>query len=342
MTNGQRNIGIIIHITAWAVIFGMPLFMTHPEQQVSWSDYLLFLPVPFSFLILFYLNYFVLIRRFLFSHKVGLFLLYNIIATIALMMIVHAVHSLFQPIDMPNRGPRPLIGAISFYAGNIAMYLLVVGASVAIRMTSEWYRTEAARKEQEKIGTEAELQNLKSQLNPHFLFNTLNNIYSLIQIDPEKAQDTVHDLSTLLRYVLYESSRETVPVKEEMKFLRNYMELMKIRLPKHVRVEVSLPEDSDKEIAPLLFISLIENAFKHGINDDKPSFINIDIHFGDADTIVCDIRNSNFPKEDSDRSGSGIGLSNLCKRLEMIYPGAYTFGGGESGDEYHSHLEIKL
>ena len=229
-----------------------------------------------------------------------------------------------------------------FFAGNAVLYLLVVGAGVAIRMTGGWYKAEAARQELEHSRTQAELQNLKSQLNPHFLFNTLNNIYSLIQIDADRAQQAVHDLSRMLRYVLYESSCPTVPLAAEVEFLRDYIELMRIRLPRHVEVGVSLPEEpSPTPVAPLLFISLIENAFKHGTSNDRPSFIRIDIHERDGE-LVCRIRNSCFPKTVSDRSGSGIGLKNLSKRLEMIYPQRHTFEYGERGGTYTASLRIKL
>ena len=238
--------------------------------------------------------------------------------------------------------PRPWQDSVRFFAGNAALYLLVVGAGVAIRMTGGWYKAEAARQELEHSRTQAELQNLKSQLNPHFLFNTLNNIYSLIQIDADRAQQAVHDLSRMLRYVLYESSCPTVPLAAEVEFLRDYIELMRIRLPRHVEVGVSLPEEpSPTPVAPLLFISLIENAFKHGTSNDRPSFIRIDIHERGGE-LVCRIRNSCFPKTASDRSGSGIGLKNLSKRLEMIYPQRHTFEYGERGGTYTALLRIKL
>ena len=165
---------------------------------------------------------------------------------------------------------------------------------------------------------------------------------SLIQIDADRAQQAVHDLSRMLRYVLYESSCPTVPLAAEVEFLRDYIELMRIRLPRHVEVGVSLPEEpSPTPVAPLLFISLIENAFKHGTSNDRPSFIRIDIHERGGE-LVCRIRNSCFPKTASDRSGSGIGLKNLSKRLEMIYPQRHTFEYGERGGTYTALLRIKL
>lgn len=292
----------------------------------------------------FYTNYLGLIDRYLTTRRFGRFAGYNVLLIGAVMI---GVHLLFRYV-LPDTGHRPPMertwqDALRFFAGNAVLYLLVVGAGVAIRMTGGWYRAEAARQELEHSRTEAELQNLKSQLNPHFLFNTLNNIYSLIQIDVDRAQRSVHELSSLLRYVLYESSRPTVPLKAEVEFLRDYIELMRIRQPRHVRVFVSLPEEpSPTPVAPLLFISLVENAFKHGVSNEKPSYVTIDIH-EEGRRLVCRIRNSCFPKSgDSDRSGSGIGLTNLSKRLEMIYPGRYTFEYGQAGDAYQALLCIEL
>ena len=335
----------LVHFTAWAVIFSMPLFVTGPDRPLlSGGEYLRFLLIPLSFMVVFYTNYLGLIDRYLTTRRFGRFAGYNVLLIGAVMI---GVHLLFRYV-LPDTGHRPPMertwqDALRFFAGNAVLYLLVVGAGVAIRMTGGWYRAEAARQELEHSRTEAELQNLKSQLNPHFLFNTLNNIYSLIQIDVDRAQRSVHELSSRLREVLSESSRPTVPLKAEVEFLRDYIELMRIRQPRHVRVFVSLPEEpSPTPVAPLLFISLVENAFKHGVSNEKPSYVTIDIH-EEGRRLVCRIRNSCFPKSgDSDRSGSGIGLTNLSKRLEMIYPGRYTFEYGQAGDAYQALLCIEL
>ena len=192
----------------------------------------------------------------------------------------------------------------------------------------------------ERERAEAELSNLKSQLNPHFLFNTLNNIYSLIAFSPEKAQEAVHDLSRLLRYVLYESNQPLVPIEKDLDFLRNYIELMRIRLPRHVDLQTDIEAATPGVmIAPLLFISLVENAFKHGVSNSQPSFIQITIRQA-GDTVSCSIRNSYFPKSAGDKSGSGIGLSNLEKRLSLLYPECYHFTYGKEGENYVAHLVI--
>lgn len=341
----SKYTGYLIHITAWAVILGMPLFVTSPDRPLmSESEYLRFLLVPFSFMVVFYTNYFLLIERYLFTRHWGRFLMGN---TLLISVVIIVLHLLFRYILPPGAHHPPMDrtwqDGVRFFAGNATLYMLVVGASVAIRMTGGWYRAENARQQLEHSHTEAELQNLKSQLNPHFLFNTLNNIYSLIQIDTDRAQQAVHDLSRLLRYMLYDSCQATVPLNNEIDFLRDYIELMRIRLPRDVRLFVSLPEEpTPTAVAPLLFISLVENAFKHGVSNEKPSYITIDIH-ETGNQVVCKIKNSYFPKTQADRSGSGIGLQNLTKRLQMIYPGRYTFEHGLTGEkDYQALLCIQL
>ena len=185
------------------------------------------------------------------------------------------------------------------------------------------------------------MQQLRSQIDPHFLFNTLNNIYSLIQIDPAQAQEAVHDLSGMLRYVLYESQKDTVPLAKECEFLNEYVKLMGARLTSGVKLEVSLPSSlSNRQIAPLLFIPLVENAFKHGISDTDESFIRIELK-EDGEYVTCLVENSCFPKDDTDRSGSGIGITNLKRRLDLLYPGAYSFEYGRVQSVYRSLLRIR-
>lgn len=333
----------LIHAIVWAVVIIMPLFGTSPDRpMMTWSEYIRFLLVPISFIVVFYINYLLLIDRYLTKRRMGLYIVSNILLILIVMTVVH----LFFRYILPQghfRPPkdRPLWDSIMFFARNALIYILVIGASVAIKMTAGWYRAESARKDLEHRRSEAELQNLRNQINPHFLFNTLNNIYSLIQIDTGRAQTAVHDLSHLLRYVLYGSSREKVPLGEEINFLKEYVDLMRLRLPKHVQVRVNFPEDTSVMVAPLLFISLVENAFKHGVNNDAPSFVEISIVLEEG-KVICRTANSYFPKPASDHSGSGIGIANLSRRLEMLYPGRYEFRYGKEGDEYRTYLSIRL
>ena len=153
----------------------------------------------------------------------------------------------------------------------------VLGTSLCLAM--RWHDVEAMRKEMEIQKTRSELDNLRNQINPHFLLNTLNNIYALISFDTDKAQKAVLSLSQLLRQMLYGGRNNMTTLKEEVEFLRNYVELMQLRLNKNVKIDfsVDIPVDRDVHVAPFIFISLVENAFKHGVSNSKPSFIHIKI-----------------------------------------------------------------
>jgi sensor histidine kinase YesM len=349
LTGGFRLPQWLMHTVVWALLFCFPFFFSgRNAQSVGWSDYLRFIIMLLGIVAVFYANYYYLVRRFLFTRQTGWYLLNNFLLFTLLVVLVSLLMEQIPPPQGRGRGgPRPDEGQIRalFVFFDYVKYLFVAALSVAFRMTESWYKMEAERAELDKSRTEAELQNLKSQLNPHFLFNTLNNIYSLVAISPPQAQEAVHDLSRLLRYVLYDSSRARVTVEKDFDFLHNYIELMRIRLPRHVALQTTLQTASPHTlIAPLLFITLVENAFKHGVSADKPSFIHIEIT-ADSRQIACRIRNSYFPKDPQaaqDPARPGLGLSNLRQRLNLLYPGQYTFAAAPSADVYTSDLILKL
>lgn len=337
----SRNSGWLIHVAIWAVILALPFFSPQPGRALHGGlDYSRLLPVIISFVIVFYTNYLFLIKHFLSNKRFGGFIFWNVLLIAKASVAVHLFFRYAVPHDVAPP-PHSTLDTISFSVRNTVIYMAIVGIAVAVKMTAEWYKNEAQRKEIEKNQAEAELANLKNQVNPHFLFNTLNNIYSLIQIDPVKAQEAVHDLSGMLRYVLYESQKDSVPLTKECKFLKEYIKLMSARLSSGVRLEVDLQDTaSDRQIAPLLFIPLVENAFKHGISDTEDSFIRIELNEKD-EYVICLVENSCFPKDDTDRSGSGIGIINLKRRLDLLYPGAYSFEYGRVQSVYRSLLRIK-
>lgn len=385
---GTRNYTWLLHIAIWVVLFGMPFFSPRPGHPLHGGvDYSRFAVPLLSFFIVFYVNYFFLIKKYLYEKRLTGFILWNILLVALAGLAVHLffkngflpVQDNFRPVfedggpggpggpasgtgtpdfgpggpggpeGRPKRtdfrpgrpGPRPWLDSMGFISRNVIIYLGVIGLAVAVRMTERWYRDEKKRDEMEKAATEAELVALKSQVNPHFLFNTLNNIYSLIQIDQDKAQEAVHDLSGMLRYVLYDSEKPSVPLSKETGFLKDYIKLMSMRCSSNVTLDVSLPEtDSDKQVAPLLFIPLVENAFKHGISTSEPSSIKIELK-EEGEYVSFLVENTSFPKNDSDRSGSGIGVKNLQRRLDMLYPGQHSFEYGESFGLYRSFLKIK-
>ncbi|MDO4163448.1 MAG: histidine kinase [Bacteroides sp.] len=338
----------LIHIIGWGIVFAFPfIMMTRSGMTITWQDYLHHGSiVPISFLIVFYVNYFVLIPRYLFEGRTKEYLLLNVLLILATTAAAHLWQEFSFHYGNGNHEDRPAgPPRWVFITRDIFSMILTTGLSAAIRLSGRWVQVEAARREAEKSRAEAELKNLRNQLNPHFLLNTLNNIYALIAFDSDKAQAAVQELSRLLRHVLYDNQQSFVTLGKEMDFIRNYIELMRIRLSSNVTVETQFDvrPDSRTEIAPLIFISLIENAFKHGISPTEPSYIRI--HFSEnMQEVRCDIRNSYHPKTETDKSGSGIGLEQVRKRLELTYPGQYDWKQGVSEDktEYQSTLIINV
>ena len=247
---------------------------------------------------------------------------------------------IIAPIKVGDR----TVGTLKFYyktprAVDRTQYALASGFAEILSTQLAIHELEV----QKELTARAEVRALQAQINPHFLFNTLNNIYALIPIDRTKAQFAVHSLSHMLRYVLYENNQNYIPLEKEIQFVRNYVELMELRLPDRVETTVDLPEQADGyTIAPLLFITLVENAFKHGVSPSQPSFVHISIRMVKEGTLVCTIENSDFPKTDADRSGSGIGLQNLRKRLNLLYPNRHILRTENLNGRFVAQLIIDL
>lgn len=219
--------------------------------------------------------------------------------------------------------------------------LIIIALAIGVSYVQRTAEMRLRMQEEKKKHAEAELDWLKNQLNPHFLFNTLNNISSLIYVDADVAQESIGQLSDLLRYTLYESNRPLVPVAGEIEFMANYIDLMKLRCNDLATVEAHMPVPrKPMQVVPLLFISLIENAFKHGVNSRMPSFVRISLE-AEGDDLVFTCENSLHPKPAVDRAGSGIGLENLHRRLELTYPGRYSYRQEAREGSYFVEIILK-
>ena len=351
----NRRATILLHVAAWLVLFVSPLTFLRGDG-LSLGHYLMLCVSPVLMMTVFYANYFWLTPHYFVRGKHRYYLLINIVMVVTLGVSIHYwmvyVHSIYDPVRYISH-KRMVFEDIFFNLRDI--FSLTVSAVIAttIVLSLRWQHSEDARLEAEAARAEAELKNLRSQINPHFLLNTLNNIYALTAFDTARAQEAIQQLSKMLRHMLYDNQQESVALKDELQFLSNYVSLMKIRLPKSVDVtfnqKVSNPE---VRIAPLIFISLIENAFKHGISPTDPSFIHISIATGIErqgdhdvrDTVTCTIDNSNHPKTQRDRSGHGIGLKQVQRRLDLTYPHRYEWTKGPSpdGSTYHSQIILRL
>ena len=336
----SRN--LILHILCWALLFVVPLFFHSSDESwtMVYNRYMRGLGASVSYLLVFYLNYLWIVPRFLLKKKD-----WKMFVFVLVVDLWHVIIHEFMP-ELANKGPKAgkHFSRVPRYFYGSLLNILFIALSVALRMYQRWQHIEEVRKEAEAARAEAELSNLRNQLNPHFLLNTLNNIYALIAFDQEKAQTAVGELSRLLRHVLYENQQDFVPLCKEADFMRNYIELMKIRVTDNVKIDANLnvaPNDSTP-VAPLIFISLIENAFKHGISPQGSGEIKIDLNQVNGD-ITCEITNTCYPKRENDKSGSGIGLEQVSRRLELMYPDRYTWEKGTTADgkQYHSKIIIK-
>lgn len=346
---GQKRLEIAIHAISWLLVFLFPVMLTEWGNRIDWMQYLRHSIVPLCCFIMFYVDYLYLVPHYMFRNEGRRFLMSNALSVVFLAWGIYFVHMVLWEPSRPEFAPEgmpvpPPPHPWMFWGRQLVMLAFVAGLSTAIRVSLRWRRTEKRLVQTERAKTEAELKNLKSQLNPHFLLNTLNNIYALIAFDSVRAQEAVQELSRMLRYVLYDNQSPLVPLSKELDFIDNYISLMRIRLPKSVEISVKL-EAGEKPlvIAPLVFVSLIENAFKHGVSPTEPSFISISICGHVDGRVTCEILNSNFPKNEDDKSGSGIGLMQVQRRLELAYPGSYEWvkGTDDDGRTYISVLTIQ-
>lgn len=339
----NNKITLFAHLLVWLVLISIPYILSYgQEENINRIIAHFWIPMLF-YAIIFYTNYFVLIDKFLFKKETLLFVLINGVIIAVFITLKEQIESSFfsdleqGPKDREGHGP-PL--KMIIYV-QMLLYLAPLLFSIAIKTTKRWVKTEAERKEAANFKLQFELQHLYYQLQPHFFFNSLNNIYALVDISPEQAKTSIHGLSKLMRYMLYETNVELISLSKEIDFMIKYIELMKLRVSDKTVVNYSFPkEETAIEIAPLLFISLIENAFKHGVSATKESQINIMMTLED-NTVKFEIQNNNFPKKNEDKSGSGIGLQNLEKRLQLLYPDSFTFNNMVKNERFLVTLKIE-
>jgi two-component system, LytTR family, sensor kinase len=350
----KKNIPILIHILGWA-LFGCVIFVLSPlsagvERPIEfWVKQ----SINFSLLIgIFYFNFLYLIPRILFNNKIPLFLIINFIAGLAYVGLLilyddwtnmqELMHRAFRP-DVPYT-PRPR----NFYwdISQLLIFFMAVGISTSIAAVQKWQADEQLRLKLMEQQVNSELTYLKAQINPHFFFNTLNNIYALTNIDVEKAKTALLKLSRMMRYVLYETEKNHTLLSKELDFIKDFIELMKMRLSSRVKLNIQIPDKIEEaEIAPMLILPFIENCFKHGISSQKESEIVISLS-KNKDRLVLETQNTIFNSSENTPEGksSGIGLINTMRRLELLYPNKFqlTFDRENPENQYRVYLNIDL
>ncbi len=334
-----RFFSVLIHILIWAAFIFIPLlFMeTYEGRQrfmiFGWSM-LLFMAGYF------YLNYLVLIPRFLLKKK-----LFNyVIFLVAGLLIISGlnvfystiIHQFFIP-NIHHHNP------LHYSLMTIYPAILAFGLSTGIRITDEWFKNERQKKEMENEKLTSELAFLKSQVNPHFLFNILNNICSLARKKSDDTENAIIKLSQLMRYMLFESKDEKVSLEKEVEYLQNYIELQRMRISGKVQINFTVEGPVGQlMIEPMLLIPFVENAFKHGISYIGDSGIDIimkvtnkELNFSVENSIIRR-GNETIPSE------TGVGLKNVLRRLELLYPGRHEISINDHDLKYKVLLKINF
>ena len=261
---------------------------------------------------------------------------YVIISFATVIALIPILITAFELINTDKESVVFLEGYPDLFIIFILLYyilLIVLALSWFIKQVISFFRL---KNEREKT----ELLHLKSQVNPHFFFNTLNNLYGLVGTDAKKAQELILKLSDLMRYSIYEGEKEVVSLKTEVDYLKNYITLHKMRYHKEIDVKFEVEIQDDYKVMPLLFIILLENAFKHGVeNLSKDAYAYFKINARD-NKILFETEN-NFDVEQP-KGDSGIGLKNLKRRLELVYPKKHTLTSATSDNIYKAQLTLQL
>ncbi|PKQ62303.1 hypothetical protein BZG02_13405 [Labilibaculum filiforme] len=363
----------LIYALLWLMVLSLPVFTLKGGDEFNWNRVFLEWMRILPFLLIFIINNSLLAPKLLFKQKLIGYSI-SILAIVILFSIFNnlpqiAHDFLFQKLgpglegnpmhpgrpispdsmgafpEPPPFGRHPQMGADKPFSylifENMIISFLVVGFNNAIKLGIRRQKEELQREEKEKIHLETELSFLRTQISPHFFMNTLNNIHALIEMDQVQAQKSVIELSKLMRYLLNESQQGTATIKAEFEFLNSYIDLMRIRYTDKVKIDINLDiKEKHRKIPSLLFISLVENAFKYGVSYSQDSYISIHAK-QDQEQLSFEIKNSISSKSNTEK-GTGLGLVNLQKQLNILFKGEESFEIIESENEYQVKLIIPL
>ncbi|MBC6697089.1 sensor histidine kinase [Hymenobacter puniceus] len=359
---------LVLHLVLW-LLLGVLVFTQPAGQYPAAVHYSLKTGLLAVTLGILYLNMEWAVPRLLYRGRVGLYLgLVGLLAAVVvgthggLRQVLENQYATVPGLSFdgrkPDGPPRPSAAATRM-AGRpgpprhswldpavLLSTLLVLGLGTSVAAVQRGQREAQLRQalEQEKMATE--LSWLKAQINPHFFFNTLNNIYALTLLDGDQAREALHRLSRMMRYVLYETQASATPLRQELQFVGDYLDLMQLRLTDNVTVHYHTPEVlQDVSVAPMLLLTFVENAFKHGVSALAPSRVAISVRQPTPHTLEVEVRNTVFDDRPvSLDHNSGIGLTNTRRRLELLYPGRHTLRITERTPEnqYLVHLTLTL
>lgn len=328
----------LLYLLVWSAIILVPVLNSqmlselHVNLDEAWIVWRQIIP----YVVIFLVHNHLIAPRYLLKKRYALYLLTNVI----FVTIVFVIIDFYQM----NIGHVSLYGSFTNHEvyWNILFALFMNGTNGGIKLLYQSLLDEQQLLRLKEENLRAEMTSLKYQINPHFFMNTLNNIHALIDIDTEAAKSAVIDLSKMMRYVLYDSEREMISLSADLQFLRNYIELMRIRYTDHVQITIDAPQTLPEKVAipPLLLIVFVENAFKHGVSYNHPSYIHISLFYADK-KLTAIISNSRNPQPTSPTRQGGIGLENVRKRLDLLYgPHGYSLDICQEEERYTVKLVI--
>ena len=341
----QRNKQLLLHIAFWLAyssFFLYQLSFMRKGDAIDWDRLMSELAFHMiSMLLICYFNYGILLPRFLRNKNLGrylvefipIFIIYSFFVVLGKRFII----SSFDPSINWIYSWRFTLN-VSF-----SMFFLVLFVGL-IRFVEDWFELEAHKSQLENEQLISELKFLKAQVNPHFLFNTLNNLYYLSLNNSPNTPELIAQLSQMMRYMLYDSNHPRVALSKEVDYIKNYIKLEKLRLNEDVPIDLVIEGNIENvTIAPMILIPFIENAFKHGIsNSVKGSWIKIDISINGS---TCLYQVSNSKVEENKKTiteKSGIGLNNVKRRLDLSYPDSYNMQVDENQNSYTVTLRLSL
>lgn len=327
------------HIAFWLGFLILPFLFTNTpyNNKVFWFKIIISTSILAVF---FYLNTIILIPKLLGRKKVILYILSIILITAAIVGLRILMEQQFNPEMFRRPWFQDKVITDSIFS---ALIVLTIGGG--LKITKEWFRNEHMKKEVESEKLAAELALMKSQVNPHFLFNTLNNIRSLVRKNSPKSDAAIIKLSQLMRYMLDDAANEYVPLGKEIEYLQNYIDLQRLRLPEEVDISFEVIKNNDShQIPPMLFIPFVENAFKHGVSYLGDSKVVINLEVKEHALLFSIYNNRNVRNEEQKKKNKegGFGLKNIKKRLDILYPDKHELTIQSTDGLYKVDLKIVI
>jgi len=333
-------IKVTIHIIAWGILLILPIYSISNIERYFAREPIHYMASCVLLIPFYYCNYFLFIPKFLSQKKVLAYIGIIILSLLVYIYIPEFIRELFP--NNITRGPGDINRVLErLRLTTLVLFLIVLVISISINILSALYETQRLKRNIENEKNKAELLFLKSQINPHFLFNTLNSIYYMTLKKSDDAPKAVIKLSDIMRYILTEASADFVPIQQEIDYIEKYIDLQKLRISDNTKVDYKFEgEINELQIAPLVIIPFVENAFKYGVSSHSESSIHIKIevlhntlHLRVINTIITQV---------DEIEGTEIGLNNIKKRLDLIYPDQHELTIESDSDIFEVSLQINL